>query len=112
MANTMFVSITERISQIGVMKTLGATNDRIVILVLEEAAVLGVLGGIVGCIFGLILGQAIVLVASLYEVTLESFVPEILLILTVLMTALLGVISGIIPAYQAAKLDPVEALKL
>lgn len=111
-ANTMFVSITERISQIGVMKTLGATNDQIVSLVLQEAAVLGVLGGIIGCILGVILGQIIKFVASLYEVKLYSYVPGWVFVVTIVLTAILGVISGVLPAREAANLDPVEALKL
>lgn len=110
-ANTMFVSITERVKQIGVMKTLGATNNRILSMILQESAVLGLFGGIAGCILGVILGNAVALVASFYDVTLYVLVPPWVFAVVIFSTVVLGTLSGFIPAYQASKLDPVEALK-
>ena len=111
-ANTMFVSITERISQIGVMKTLGATNNRVAFMIIQESAVITFLGSIVGIISGLLLGSAIEFLASLYDITLVSFVPPEMMVIIVIGTVTLGVISGVLPAWEAAKMNPVEALKL
>lgn len=111
-ANTMFVSITERIRQIGVMKTLGATNTRISSMVVQESAVISLLGAVSGIVGGLILGQIIQFVALLAGVKLRSFVPVELMAMTIVATVVLGALSALIPAWEAAKLDPVEALKL
>lgn len=111
-ANTMFVSVTERISEIGVMKTLGATNKLVSSLIVQESILLAIIGGIVGITVGHILGGTIVYIASLYQVELVSFVPAWATGATIILTIVLGAVSGFIPAYEAAKLDPVEALKL
>jgi putative ABC transport system permease protein len=111
-ANTMFVSITERISQIGVMKTLGATNTKVANMIVQESAAIGLLGGVVGVIVGILLGLGIEFIASIYEIELRSFVPIEMMVVAITGTILLGVISGLLPAWQASKMDPVEAMKL
>ncbi len=111
-ANTMFVSITERIRQIGVMKTLGATNIRIFSMVVQESSVISFIGALFGVLGGLLLGQLIQYVAFMVGVKVRSFVPLDMMALTIVGTVILGSISAMLPAWEAAKLDPVEALKL
>jgi putative ABC transport system permease protein len=111
-ANTMFVSITERIRQIGVMKTIGATNERIASLIIEESIALSFFGGILGIELGHLLGWFISQIAFIYEIPLKSVIPMWLNIAVIIVTVVLGVFSGVLPAIQAAKLDPVEALNI
>ncbi|MDP3463256.1 MAG: ABC transporter permease [Bacteroidales bacterium] len=105
-ANIMFVSVKERTSQIGIQKSLGAKNYFILLQFLFEAVFLSILGGIVGLIivFGLSL-----IVSQLSSFNLILSLQNILLGVSV--SALIGLISGFLPAWSASKLDPVEAMR-
>lgn len=106
-ANTMLMSVIERTKEIGVFKAVGWSNADVMKTVLLEGLILGFLGGIIGIILGAV---AVVVVQDL----VPGFAGEItpLLIAEALTFAMsLGVIGGIYPAYRAANLDPVVALK-
>lgn len=104
-ANIMFVSVKERTNQIGIQKALGAKRYVIMTQFLVEAAVLSILGGLVGIL--------LVFVGSLFLRNNESF-PVILTFANamkgMMIALVIGVLSGVIPAYSAAKLDPVLAI--
>jgi len=112
-ANTMYTSVLERTSEIGIMKAVGAQNRDILYIFLIESGLLGLVGGIVGAIVGLgislfisnIANQA--LGADLFRVA----VSYPLLIGAVLFSFIVGIISGVFPARQASKLNVVEALR-
>lgn len=112
-ANTMYTSVLERRREIGVMKAIGATNRSILLIFLIEAALLGLVGGVIGAIIGLGLAVAASSIANIalgglsFEITL-SF-P--LLLSAILFSLVIGILSGLVPAIQAAKLNPVEALR-
>lgn len=106
-ANIMLVSVRERTREIGVRRAVGATKNTILMQFLVEAVVIASLGGLVG----LGLGASIIGLARLA-------VPELPVQLSpwIVFTALgfagaVGVLSGVIPARSAARLDPVEALR-
>jgi putative ABC transport system permease protein len=104
-ANIMFVSVKERTNIIGIQKALGAKNYFILIQFLFEAILLALVGGIVGLI--------IVFVGALYVRSFTDFhvflsMGNILTGLTI--SAVIGVVSGFLPARQAARLNPVEAI--
>lgn len=106
-ANIMFVSVRERTNQIGIQKSLGAKNYFILIQFLSEAVTLSILGGA----FGLLLVYAISALAS------EALDFDLTLTLAnifsgLLISAIIGIISGFIPAWTASKLDPVEAIRM
>ncbi|MEK6855155.1 MAG: ABC transporter permease [Nanoarchaeota archaeon] len=112
-ANTMFTSVLERTREIGVMKSIGAQNKDILSIFIIESSLLGLVGGIVGAAIGL----SLALVASSFA---NSFLgepifqvtPSIPLLLSAISFSLaIGILSGIIPAYQASRLNPVEALR-
>lgn len=112
--NTMYTSVLERTKQIGVMKAIGASDDNILSLFLIESGLIGFIGGFLGVVFGLVLAYVIGVIAGRLGVKgLFSFSSlDFLGLLSVLIiTFIAGVVSGILPARQAAKLEPAEALR-
>jgi putative ABC transport system permease protein len=112
-ANTMYTSVLERTREIGTMKAIGATNGAILIIFMIESALLGLVGGIIGALIGLAMAFAASSAASIalggldFNVTISY--P--LLTASVLFSLTIGVLSGIIPAIQASRLNPTEALR-
>jgi putative ABC transport system permease protein len=111
-ANTMFISVMERTKEIGVMKAIGATNYNVMEIFLIESAMLGFLGGSIGCAIGYILSIIINVVAvGSLPITFEATVTAEMILLGLGFSVIIGIVSGIWPARRAAKLQPVEALR-
>ena len=111
--NTMYTAVLERTKEIGIMKATGAKNKQIMVLFLMESGMLGMLGGLIGVALGFAIGKSVELAAfQFYESYLirAAFSP-FLLVGALLFAFIIGAISGILPARQAAKLTPVEALR-
>lgn len=112
--NTMYTSVLERTKQIGIMKAIGASSDAILSLFLIESGMIGMVGGILGVIFGIILAYIIGIIAGTFGIGgMFSFASlDFLGFFAILaVTFITGVISGILPARQAAKMEPAEALR-
>jgi putative ABC transport system permease protein len=105
--NIMLVSVTERTQEIGIRKAVGAKRSDVVIQFLLEAAVLTGLGGLAGILFGWIIS----LISRLVFTSLPASVPLWAAVTGILMSVGVGLFFGIWPAYKAARLDPVEALR-
>lgn len=105
-ANIMFVSVKERTNLIGIQKSLGAKNRFILFQFLFEAIILSVIGGIIGLL--MVWAIALILTKALDFEFVLSFGN---VILGTTLAALIGLISGILPAISAANLDPVEAIR-
>ncbi len=106
-ANIMFVSVKERTNLIGIQKSLGAKNRFIMFQFLFEAIVLAVIGGV----FGLILVWFTALIASNFTGDFNFVLSFSNMFLGFSLSTLIGLISGVIPAISASKLDPVEAIR-
>ncbi len=104
--NIMLVSVTERTKEIGIRKSIGAKKKDILYQFLTEAIVLSQIGGLLGIFLGVILGNV---VGSFMKAT--AVVPMDWIFIGVGMCTLVGVGFGTYPAYKAANLDPIEALR-
>jgi putative ABC transport system permease protein len=109
--NIMYVSVTERIREIGLRKALGAKKKAILLQFLLEALAVTLLGGIVGVLFGLFLSTIINAGAGLAGIALHLSVTVSDLITAVGVTAAFGLVFGLGPARKAANLQPIEALR-
>jgi putative ABC transport system permease protein len=104
--NTMMISVGERTREIGIRLALGARPNDILTQFLVEALVLSSLGGGLGVVLGLL--------AAVQTANLASWPPVITissLVFSFACSSLIGLISGVYPAYKASRLDPVEALR-
>lgn len=106
-ANIMFVSVKERTNLIGIQKSLGAKNRFILFQFLFEAVILAVIGGLIG----LFLVWLASLLASQFTGDFEFVLSPWNMFIGTAVSAVIGLISGIIPAISASKLDPVEAIR-
>jgi putative ABC transport system permease protein len=104
-ANIMFVTVRERTNQIGIQKALGAKRFFILIEFLFEAVILSVLGGLLGLFFVFLAS-----VAASKALDFEMALTMGNILLGVLTSAIIGLLAGLIPAYTAARLNPVDAI--
>jgi len=105
-ANIMFVSVKERTSIIGIQKAIGAKSYFILLQFLFESIILSLIGGITGLFFVYVCSH----IASSF-IEMEFSLTNSNIILGILVSALIGIISGFVPAYSASKLDPVAAIR-
>ena len=108
--NIMYVVVTERIGEIGLKKALGARGKDILYEFMIEAILLTVIGGVIGIIGGSFLSFIISKVAQSFGFAWKFIVPIWGVILSVSVSMIIGVIFGVFPAKNAAKLDPIVAL--
>jgi len=106
-ANIMFVTVKERTNQIGIQKALGANNSFILWQFLFEAMFLSIIGGIIGIV--LVWGGTKLLtkITSDFQIGL-SFEN---IVIGLFISSVIGIVAGLLPAWKAAKLDPVEAIR-
>ncbi|VVB83526.1 MacB-like periplasmic core domain protein [uncultured archaeon] len=112
-ANTMYTSVLERTKEIGTMKAIGAKNKEIMYIFIIESGLLGLIGGIIGAVLGISLAFGVAGIAnSAFGSEILSVQLSYLLIFgSIAFAFVIGLISGLIPALQASKLKPVEALR-
>ena len=105
--NIMLVSVTERTREIGVRKAIGARRVNILMQFLLEAVTLAGIGGVIG----VLLGASFVLCIRLAFSSFPASVSPLLVLLGVSVASMIGVFFGVYPAWKAARLNPVEALR-
>ena len=112
-ANTMYTSVLERTKEIGTMKAIGAKNSDIFLIFLVESGLLGLVGGAIGIIIGIGLGKGAEYIASaaLGTKLLRASFPFWLILGALLFGFTIGSLSGLLPAMQASKLKPADALR-
>lgn len=106
-ANIMLVSVRERTREIGVRRAVGAKKRDILIQFLLESVVISLLGGLIG----LTIGGGLILLARLISSGFPVQLSAQIVLTAIGFSAVVGVLSGVMPAYRASKLDPVEALR-
>lgn len=111
--NTMYTSVLERTKEIGTMKAVGAKNSDILWIFLFESGLLGLVGGTIGILLGVGIGKAVEYVATVQLGTpfLRAIFGWQLILGALAFSFIIGTLSGILPAMQAAKLKPAQALR-
>jgi putative ABC transport system permease protein len=104
-ANTMFMGVIERTKEIGILKSIGATSFQILALFLSEAGMIGGMGGLIGLGIGMMVMGIIP-----YFGVIPYLAPEVAAG-AVLFAVVVGMIAGFIPARNASKIPPIEALR-
>jgi putative ABC transport system permease protein len=109
--NMMFMSVSNRIREIGIMKAIGATNQQVMMIFLMEAMLIGMIGGIIGAALGGGVAILAEIVATELEFTLNSAVTIELVLFAIFFAGGIGIVSGVLPALYASNLDPVDAIR-
>jgi len=110
--NTMYTSVLERTKDIGIMKAIGARNSDVLWIFLLESGLLGMAGGAVGVAIGVGLSKLVEFFGQgVVGNVLKASFPWYLIVGALAFSFLVGMISGVLPARQASKLPPVEALR-
>ena len=111
--NTMYTSVLERTKEIGVMKSIGAKNSAIFTIFFVESGLLGMVGGVIGIILGLAFafGLSAAGRAFLGSELIQASISPFLVIGALMFSFVLGTVFGVLPAYEASKLSPVDSLR-
>jgi putative ABC transport system permease protein len=111
-ANTMFTSVLEKTREIGIMKAIGAKNGDIMLIFLSNAAMISLVGGIIGIIIGTAAVQAILFLISMkMKIPFEFALSMRGTLIATLVSIVVGLIAGLVPAKNASELKPVDALR-
>jgi putative ABC transport system permease protein len=113
-ANTISMSVRERVREVGILKTLGFSSSDILRMIVGESAVIGFTGGVIGCVIAVLLCTGIAQAARHAPVTflaLRSFaMTPLTALLTILIAMLITVVSALVPAISAARTPIIESL--
>ncbi|HBR58014.1 MAG TPA: ABC transporter permease, partial [Blastocatellia bacterium] len=103
--NIMLVAVTERTKEIGIRKSLGARQADILRQFLFEAATLAAIGGLIGLAIAELVGYVIT------SMLIKTVIPWYAAVIAIGFSAIVGILAGLFPAWKAARLDPIEALR-
>lgn len=112
-ANTMIMNVLERTKEIGIMKATGAQRSHILKMIVVESGIIGIIGGSIGIFIGYVMSLGINIAAEQYlgANVLSTAVTRELALFALGFAFIIGVLSGLYPAYRASKLDPIVALR-
>ncbi|MDQ1254443.1 MAG: putative transport system permease protein, partial [Euryarchaeota archaeon] len=112
-ANTMFTSVLEKTKEIGTMKAIGAKNRDILMIFLFNSAMVGLVGGILGVMLGAFVSTLFPMLGlrMMGGGSSSIYLSPKLMVFGLTLAVIIGVISGVVPAYRASKLKPVDALR-
>ncbi len=109
--NIMYVTVTERTSEIGLKKAIGAKNSDILEEFLTESVLVTIIGGFIGIALGSVLGWLVSLIAANFGLVWHFSVPFYAVVIAVGVSGAIGIFFGVFPARSASKMDPIEALR-
>ncbi len=109
--NSMFTSVLERRKEIGIMKSVGAQNKDIMYIFVAEAAIMGLIGGLIGISLGIGMAYAVQIVGKQAGFPLVIRIELWLVFASMLFAMAVGMASGLLPARQATKMNVVDALR-
>ncbi len=104
-SNTMFMSVLDRTREIGVLKSLGAKRNEILMLFIMEAVIIGLIGGVIGAGIGIGVAELI----KVFGVT--TLISPVLITVALVASMVIGAVAGAVPAYNASNIPAIEALK-
>lgn len=114
-ANSMFTSVLEKTKEIGILKALGSSNREILTMFLIESGLFGLIGGLIGVFLGMMVSLGLSGIANVPlpggRGGFSTLVSPGLMITAIVLSTIIGILSGIWPAQNASKLKPVEALR-
>jgi putative ABC transport system permease protein len=111
-SNSMYTNVLERTKEVGIMKSIGARNSDIMMVFLVESGLIGLIGGITGAILGTITAELTGVIAKAEGFGLLKIIIDWkLLVFVVLFAVIIGMLAGVFPARQAAKLKPADSLR-
>lgn len=118
-ANTMFTTVLQKTKEIGIMKAVGAKNKSILSIFLLNSGMIGLTGGLIGLGIGILLSKGVPVLLQAASIrlggggstTITTVVTPTLALFVTSFSMLIGLISGVIPAYRASKMNPVDALR-
>lgn len=103
--NIMLVAVTERTKEIGIRKSLGARQSDILRQFLFESATLAAIGGLIGLVIAQLIGM---IISAMF---IQTVIPWYAAVISIGVSAIVGILAGLFPAWKAARLDPIEALR-
>ena len=115
--NTMLTSVMERTREIGIMKAIGATNTDIMSIFIIEGTLVSGIGGVIGILLGVFGSQGLTLILSGFmrmgggSSSLTPIITVMSVVLAVTVSLLVGVMSSLYPAWKAARMSPIEAVR-
>ena len=111
--NTMYTAVLERTKEIGIMKAIGAKNSGVFTLFFMESGFLGMVGGLIGIVIGLILAYGLAFIGKLAlgSDLIQAKASLLLIFGALAFSFFIGTIFGVLPAFQASKLHPVDSIR-
>lgn len=117
MFNTMTITLLERTEEIGIMKSIGASDTMVSLMFVMEATVMGFLGGVMGVLIGFLEGEIFNLMINLIATHFGGekvnlfYSPAWFVLSIVIFSVFVGFLTGVVPARRASRIDPLEALR-